>query len=195
MPRKQDDMAGRLQTAALELFGKRGYDRTTAAEIAAQAGVTERTFFRYFPDKREVLFGGQELVLATLTAAVGAVPPELNPLETLFSAFRSILPLLEANRPWLTQRHATISATPALHEREVTKMIMMGDALAAVLEARGIKKLRGIIAARVGMTLFGQATSSWLNDDEANLNELFELTLQDFRALLVQREPDAKNGA
>ena len=93
-----DIMRLRLQQAALELFTKHGFDRTTAAGIAARAGVTERTFFRYFPDKRETLFGGEAVLRPALTDALAAAPAGLSPLDALFHAFCAVLPLLEGNR-------------------------------------------------------------------------------------------------
>ena len=111
MAKKEEDVRTRLQQAGLELFRERGYERTTAAEIAARAGVTERTFFRYFPDKREVLFEGQATLLSLLTASIADAPAGLGELDTLFSAFRSVLPLLEANRPFSKPRHEVISVT------------------------------------------------------------------------------------
>ena len=98
MAKHEDALRIRLQRAALELFREHGYDRTTAAEIAARVGVTERTFFRYFPDKREVLFDGEATLRVALAAVIADAPDGLGPLDTLFRAFRSVLPLLEANR-------------------------------------------------------------------------------------------------
>ena len=111
-----DGVRDRLQRAALELFRERGYDRTTAAEIAARVGVTERTFFRYFPDKRETLFGGEAVLGPVLTEAVAGAPAGLGPLDLLFHAFRSVAPLLEANRAYSAPRQAVVSSTPALHD-------------------------------------------------------------------------------
>ena len=100
-------------------------DRRTAehlgrrvAEIAGRAGVTERTFFRHFPDKREVLFDGQAVLVEALTASVAGAPTELGPLDTLFRAFRSVTTLLQDNRPFSKPRQEVISATPALQERD-----------------------------------------------------------------------------
>jgi AcrR family transcriptional regulator len=98
--RNENDVGVRLQRAGLELFRERGYDRTTAAEIAERAGVTERTFFRYFPDKREVLFDGAAKLRAALLASIADAPDGLGPLDTLFRAFRSVRSALEANRPF-----------------------------------------------------------------------------------------------
>ena len=180
MARGEDDVRVRLQDAALELFRERGYDRTTTAEIAARVGVTERTFFRYFPDKREVLFDGEATLRAALTASIADAPPELGPLDTLFRAFRSLQPLLEGNRPFSKPRHEVISATPALYERELAKMATLADALAAALTARGVADLQAVLAARTGMAAFVHATISWLDAPEPSLGERLDLA---YRAL------------
>src|SRR6201994_4478736 len=117
MPRNGEKVHRRLQGAALELFQERGYDQTTAASIAARAGVTERTFYRHFPDKRETLFDGQAALQETLIEAILAAPPETAPLRVLLDAFSAIEPLFEANRAFAAPRQAVIAATPALRER------------------------------------------------------------------------------
>lgn len=183
-----DDVRVRLQSAAFELFLERGYDRTTAAEIAAQAGVTERTFFRHFPDKREVLFDGEAKVRAALTASIADAPAGLGPLDTLFRAFRSLQSALEDNRPFLKPRHEVISSTPALHERELAKMAALADALAAALKARGVADLRAVLAARTGMAAFVHATVSWLDDPEPGLGERLDLACRELKALLAESE-------
>ena len=99
MPRSGEKARRRLQQAALELFAERGYELTTAVEIATKAGVTERTFFRHFTDKREVLFDGETVLRDILTSSVSRAPAEAGPWETLFIAFRSAEPLLLENRP------------------------------------------------------------------------------------------------
>src|SRR5580698_1482763 len=99
MPRSGEDARRRLQEAAFELIRERGYDAVTTAQIAARAGVTERTFFRHFPDKREVLFAEEDVFHTALTDGVMAAPEGLNPMGVLLSAFRSTVPIFEANRP------------------------------------------------------------------------------------------------
>ena len=185
MAKIEDGARTRLQRAALELFRERGYDRTTAAEIAARAGVTERTFFRYFPDKREVLFDGEAILRAALTTSIADAPNGLPPLDMLFDAFRSVLPALEANRPFSAPRHEVISNTPALHEREMAKMGALGDALAAALKARGVADLRAVLAARTGMAAFVQATISWLDNPEPSLGERLDLAWRELNTLLA----------
>lgn len=179
-----DGVRARLQQAALELFRERGYDRTTAAEIAARVGVTERTFFRYFPDKRETLFGGEAVLRIALAEAVADAPGGLGPLDMLFHAFRSVLPLLEANRSFAEPRQAVVSSTPALHERELAKYEVLADALAAALGARGVGEQPALLAARTGMAAFTHATIAWLHTSEPGLAERLDAVLQDLRALL-----------
>lgn len=178
-------MRVRLQRAALELFREHGYDHTTAAEIAARAGVTERTFFRQFPDKREVLFDGEAILRAALTAAIMEAPEGLGPLDTLFRAFRSVLPLLEDNRPYSKPRHEVISSTPALHERELAKTAALASALAAALKARGVADLTAVLATQTGMAAFVHATISWLDDPEPGLAERLDLASHELKVLLT----------
>src|ERR1700678_2062171 len=93
MAGSRKDVRLRLQRAALELYAEHGYGRTTAADIAALAGVTERTYFRHFPDKREVLFDGDAELRSALAAAVAGAPAGLSPLPALLEAFRSAAPI------------------------------------------------------------------------------------------------------
>lgn len=174
----------RLQQAAVELFGERGYDRTTAGEIAARAGVTERTFFRHFADKREVLFDGETILREALTAAVARAPGAFGPLDLLFGAFRSVQALLEGNRAYAAPRQTLIAATPALAERELAKTAALADALAAALQARGVGALRATLAARAGMAAFVQATTAWLEDPTIDLGARLDLAFDELRSVL-----------
>ena len=185
MAKGDDDLRDRLQRAALELFRDHGYDRTTAAGIAARAGVTERTFFRYFPDKREVLFEGAIVLQDALTAAIAEAPKQLGPLDTLFGAFRSVATLLESNRPYSKPRHDVISSTPALAERELAKLATLTDALAGALRARGVAELPAVLAARAGVAAFAHATNTWLEDPGPGLEERLDAMSCELRALLV----------
>ena len=180
----RDDARARLQRVALELFRERGYDQATAAEIAARAGVTERTFFRHFPDKREVLFDGEARLRAILTASIADAPEALKPLEILFRAFRSVRPLLEDNRPFSVPRHQVISSTPALRERELAKTAALAEALAGALRARGVADLQAVLAAWTGVAAFVHATIAWLDDPEPPLGEQLDLAWGALKALL-----------
>ena len=184
MANQEGDARLRLQRAALELFRERGYDRTTAAAIAARAGVTERTFFRHFSDKREVLFDGQAVLVAALTASIAGAPSDLRPLATLFHAFRSVRQLLEENRPFSEPRQEVISTTPALQERELAKMAALSDALAIALKARNVPELQAVLAARTGMAAFAHATISWLEQVGPGLAERLDSAEQELKVLL-----------
>lgn len=164
MPRSGEPARQRLQQAAVELFGEHGYDETTTAEIAARAGVTERTFFRHFPDKREVLFDGQEKLRGLLTGAIAEAPAALRPLETLCWAFRSIAQLLEDNRPFSLPRQQVIDRTPALRERELAKVAALTEALALAMRHRGVDERLATLAAQTGMATFRYAVASWFAD-------------------------------
>ncbi len=185
MAPKGEDVRGRLQQAALELYRKHGYDQTTASEIAARAGVTERTFFRHFPDKREVLFDGEPKLRLALTTAIAEAPDALGPLETLLTAFRSTERMLEANRPFAEPRHRVIAATPALHERELAKMASLTSALASALRNRGVDQRLALLAAQTGMAAFGQAAVYWLEDPTLSIGDHLDRIFLELRELAL----------
>ena len=192
MAKHADEASIRLQRAALALFRERGYARTTAAEIAARAGVTERTFFRYFPDKREVLFDGEAVLRSALLGSIANAPDALGPFDTLLRAFRSVVPLLENNRPFSAPRHEIICGTPALQEREQAKIAALSDALAIALRARGATDLQSLLAARTGMAAFALATVAWLEHPGLGLSERLDLA---FRELTVMLAPASASRA
>ncbi|SHF93422.1 transcriptional regulator, TetR family [Loktanella atrilutea] len=179
-----DTARTRLQQAAVTLFRDKGFDSTTAAEIAALAGVTERTFFRHFADKREVLFDGQAVLLEALRSAIENVPQDVPPLQTLFRVFRSVVPILDANRPFSQPRQAVISATPALQERELAKMAALAEALAQALRGRGVTDDRATYAAQVGMAVFAHVTLAWLEEATPSLGDRLDRAERDLADLM-----------
>ncbi len=183
MPRSAEPARQRLQQAALELFGEHGYEQTKAAEIAARAGVTERTFFRHFADKREVLFDGQAKLRAALSDAIAAVPVTLPPLETLYRAFRSLVPLLEENRPFSFPRQQVIASSPALQERELAKEAALAESLAVVLRRRGVDERLAALAARTGMATFRYAVECWFADPSPGLDTSLERAFVELHGL------------
>src|SRR5580658_6002649 len=114
MGRWQPDSRGRLQEAALALYSERGFDQTTAAEIAERAGLTERTFFRHFADKREVLFGGAHALQELMVGAMAEAPPELAPMDTVAASLHAAAGLLQLRREYAAARYRVISANPEL---------------------------------------------------------------------------------
>lgn len=182
MPKDRGNLRRRMQEAALELFLEKGYEATTAAEIAARAGVTERTFFRHFPDKREVLFDEAELH-ARLDAAIAEAPPELAPLEAVVRAFQSLAPMFEANRPFAEPVQAVIAQTPALQERQLAKTASVTRTLAEALRRRGIEPALAGLAAATGMAVTGHALQTWVRDPSSTLVEHFGEAFQALKGL------------
>ncbi|GLW71558.1 TetR family transcriptional regulator [Kitasatospora phosalacinea] len=168
----------------MELYQEHGFDRTTTAEIAARAGVNERTFFRHFPDKREVLFDGEADLRAVLVRAVTEAPDGLPPLDVLLRAFRTAEPVLERNRPFAEPRLRVIAATPALRERDLAKAAALGDALAEALRQRGVADRSAALAAVAGWAAFHQAVRSWIDTPASRLNVHLRRAFDDLRALL-----------
>ena len=171
MPRSGEKARRRLQHAALELFAERGYELATAAEIAAKAGVTERTFFRHFADKREALFGGERLLSDILNSAVREAPAELGPWDALFRAFQAAEPLFVENRPFAEPRRRVIDSSPALQERELAKTRSLIAGLASALCERGVPDHEAMLAAQMGMAALGHAVACWFDDGSSDLDD------------------------
>ncbi|MFC1405470.1 MULTISPECIES: TetR family transcriptional regulator [Streptacidiphilus] len=157
----------RLQAAAMDLYVSRGFERTTVAEIAQAVGLTERTFFRHFADKREVLFGGQELLEQAFVDGVAAAAPDASPLAMVESALSAAAGFFPAERrSHSRQRQTIIAANPALQERELLKMAALAAVVAAALRARGVPEASATLAAESGVTVFGVAFVKWLAEGE-----------------------------
>jgi AcrR family transcriptional regulator len=167
MGRWEPDSRGRLQEAALALYSERGFDQTTASQIAERAGLTERTFFRHFADKREVLFGGSALLKDRIVAGVSDAPPGDGPLEAVSSGLDAAAAYLgEFRRDLSRQRQAVIAANPELRERELTKLAEYAAAVAGALRMRGANEAQATLAAEAGMTVLRVAIEQWNAEDE-----------------------------
>jgi AcrR family transcriptional regulator len=171
MPRDGEKVRKRLQLAALELYRERGYEETTAAEIAARAGVTERTFFRHFSDKREVLFDGDMTFSGELAAAIRDAPEALGPWDTLFHAFNSVKHVFVENRPFTEPRRQVIASSPALQERATAKTRSLIAAVATALCERGLTAPQANLAAQMGMATLSHGVAAWFNDGSIDLGE------------------------
>ncbi|MGW7575097.1 TetR/AcrR family transcriptional regulator [Streptomyces sp. NPDC054765] len=183
MPRSGVEARRRLEQAALELYRERGFGQTTTAEIAARAGVNERTFFRHFADKREVLFAFETTAREALAEALAAVPGSVPPLATLLQAFRAMVPFLESNREPSEHRHHVITATPALRERQLAKAALLSDIAADALRARGVPTRRAALVAQIGMAAFGQARQAWFDDPSQSVDAYLLQAFDDLRTL------------
>jgi AcrR family transcriptional regulator len=148
----------------MELYAERGFGETTAAEIAARAGLTERTFFRYFADKREVLFWGSGAFEKLLVDGVAAAPPSAPPLEAIGAALEAMAAGFEARRDFSRQRHAIIRTHAELRERELIKLASVGSAMAEALRRRGVKEPSASLAAKAGIAVLEVAFDRWAED-------------------------------
>ncbi|MDT0263889.1 TetR/AcrR family transcriptional regulator [Jatrophihabitans lederbergiae] len=192
MPRSGAQARDRLERAALELYTEHGYDQTTIADIAAKAGVTQRTFFRHFTDKREVLFNNEGRQQEALTQALDGVPRTLTPVAAMLQAFRSMSPSLENNRPLAEVRHQIIAVTPALRERELMKEAALSTIVADALRERGLAEWNATLLAHVGTTAWGHAIHTWAADPSSNVDALIVQAfadLQDFATANTTAHP------
>jgi AcrR family transcriptional regulator len=174
--------------AALELFGERGYDATTVAEIAERAGLTKRTFFRYFADKREVLFGGGEHLRERLVSAVAAAPASATPLDAVAAGLDAAAAMFADMREQSARRQRIIAAHSELQERERIKLAGLAEAVAGALRARGVRDPAAILAAEAGVAVFRVAFARWVApDNDRDLGRLMRESLDELRAVAQPR--------
>jgi len=147
--------------AALELFLERGFDAVTAAEIAARADVTERTYFRHFPDKREVLFDGERALTEWVTEALASVPADVPLWSAIRRTVDLIVPPLEANRPDSDRLAAIVAATPALRERAASKEARLVAIITELLVGRGASADEAALVARTAWGVLAHAIGAW----------------------------------
>ncbi|WP_194815807.1 TetR/AcrR family transcriptional regulator [Nocardia sp. XZ_19_385] len=187
MPRWESDAQGRLERAALELFETQGFERTTVAQIARTAGLTERSFYRYFPDKREVLFADNELE-THLVARVEAAAPGITPFEALLTALGTADEVFRS-REFLLRRVGVIATSPALAERDLIKLADIASALVPALERRGVEPGEARFIIDVAIAIARRATSRWLAAPDATLSELIAQATTELREAVTPRAP------
>jgi AcrR family transcriptional regulator len=168
MGRWEPDARGRLMKAAFELFIERGFDQVTVTQIAGRAGLTERTFFRHFADKPEVLFAGQAVLQERVLAAIAGAPGGASPLDVVAAAFESATAMFRDNREFARRRQAVIEANAELRERELTKLATLATAIAGALRQRGVPEPAASLAAEAGIAVFKTAFARWTSDGAAS---------------------------
>jgi AcrR family transcriptional regulator len=184
MARWEPDSRGRLEQAALALYGERGFENTTVAEIAARAGLTERTFFRYFADKREVLFWGAGTLQELLVSAVVSAPDSAAPIDAVAAALEAAGALLQERCESARQRHTVIAANTELRERELIKLASLASALADTLRRRGVRDPAATLTAETGIAVFRVAFERWANEtNQQDLPQLIRESLDELKAV------------
>jgi AcrR family transcriptional regulator len=163
MTRWEPGARERLNGAALKLYAGKGFEETTVAEIAQAAGLTERTFFRYFADKREVLFAGSELLEQHMVDGAASAPPGATAYEVARAAVTAAAAYFPGDRREYSRLRArVIGANPQLLERELRKMSSLAEAIAVALRGRGIPEPMATLAAQSGVTVFRVAFAGWI---------------------------------
>jgi AcrR family transcriptional regulator len=186
MGRWQPNARGRLEKAAMELYGERGFDQTTVAQIAERAGLTERTFFRYFADKREVLFAGSAQLQDLLVQTVAGAPASATPIDAVAAGIDAIGAVLQESRgrAFARQRQSIVTASAELRERELNKMSSLASALAETLRQRDVAEPAASLLGELGIAVFRISFERWVSGPrDQDLRALMRESLEQVRSL------------
>ena len=186
MGRWEPDARGRLAKAAMALYAEQGFDQTTVAEIAARAGLTERTFFRHFADKREVLFYGMEQLRGLLARAVADAPASATAMDMVGAAFEAAAAMMQENPERVRLRDSIVSANAELRERELIKLAALASAVAGALRDRGIQEPSASLAAETGVAVFKVAFARWVSTPgQPDLPGIFRESMAELRGVVA----------
>ncbi|HEV2237044.1 MAG TPA: TetR family transcriptional regulator [Ktedonobacterales bacterium] len=186
MSRWEPNALGRLEQAALNLYRERGFDQTTVTEIAARAGLTERSFYRYFADKREVLFWGQDRLRDLYVRTIAAAPVSVAPIDAVALALQAAVPVFHERRELARQRQVVVDANPGLQERELLKRAALAAAMAEALRGRGVPDPTASLAAGVGSLAFTTAFARWVRGSgELDLSRLISEALDQLKHVIA----------
>ena len=186
MGRWQPGTRERLESAALDLFLEQGFTETTVPQSTARAGLTTRTFFRHFADKREVLFSGEESVPDRVAHLMAEAPPSLRPMELIGACLSPAAAQIFEGRSldYVRRRRAVIDAEPALHERELRKFALLAQSLERGFRDRGVDDLTAQVAAELAVTTLRVAVTRWLEQHgDSDLPKVIDETLATIRHL------------
>ncbi|MET9178937.1 helix-turn-helix domain-containing protein [Kitasatospora aureofaciens] len=173
MARWEPGARERLVMAAVDLFTEQGYDATTVAQIAERAGVTKSTFFRHFPDKRELLVAGQETLSRLLTEGIAEAPDDASPLEAVAAGLeRASSTMGPMNRELAPRLKAAVAASVELQERDALKTVSLAAAMATALVARGLSDPAAALASELGVLAFKRGFAEWSEGDRDGKDEL-----------------------
>jgi AcrR family transcriptional regulator len=193
MGRWEPNARERLERAALALFAERGYDAATVTEIADRAGLTKSTFFRHFTDKREVLFGGQDMLAELFREAIRSAPPTATTADCLAAALRAVSAVFTPERHDLAPpRQAVIAANSELQERELLKRARLATVVTDALRDRGTDDTTARLAAQLGVLAFSTAYGRWAAPDNRQpYAEIAAAVLREFQVRAAALGADA----
>jgi AcrR family transcriptional regulator len=179
MARWQPGARERLVVAAVDLFTEQGYDATTVAQIAERAGVTKSTFFRHFPDKRDLLTAGQETLSRLLAEGITDAPADATALDAVAAGLeRASSAMGPMNRELGPRLKAAVAASTELQERDVLKTVSLAAAMSAALTARGLPEPTAALAGELGVLAFKRGYAEWSEGDRADDDGLAPYTLK-----------------
>lgn len=185
MARWKSNTRLRLEQAAMELYLERGFEQTTVAEIAERVGLTERTFFRHFADKREVLFDGSHLFQALIVDTVAAAPASASALEAVMLGLEAASVVFQGDSERSRLRQSIIDANPELQARELSKLSALVAGLSAILEQRGAAASSSYLIAQAGIVVFRSAFERYLSPaNSLTWTPLLRAALEELRAAL-----------
>jgi AcrR family transcriptional regulator len=174
--------------AAFALYGEHGFEQTTVAEIAKRAGLTERTFFRHFADKREVLFAGADALRELLVSTVAKAPGSLAPIDAAAAGLEAAGALIQEGGELARERQAIIAASAELQERELIKLASLAAALAGALRERGVDEPAASLTAEAGIAVFKVAFERYVEEtNQQDLPELIRGSLDELKAVTAGR--------
>src|SRR4051812_4219499 len=192
MGRWEPGAEGRLQQAAMELFRERGYAEVTVAEIADRAGLTKRTFFNHFADKREVLFAGAEAFEASVVKHLTEFDDDGDPIEAAVVALTRGGLELSAYSDFARVRQELIASSPELQERDLIKMTSLASVMAEALRRRHVPPRTATLTAQAAVAVFTTAYGDWVDDSTTHLETLMQRALSDLREA-VGHPPGTEN--
>jgi AcrR family transcriptional regulator len=191
MGRWEPNARGRLAQAALTLYAAQGFEQTTAAEIARLAGLTERTFFRHFADKREVLFYGADSLPDILVRAVADAPSAAGPMDAVGAALRVAGEMVQENSELARLRYTVVSANAELRERELAKHAELAAVIAGALRDRGVPEPAASLVAETGLAVYRVAFARWIADPgPTDFPEILRESTAELRDVLADRVAD-----
>jgi len=194
MGRWEPNARGRLMQAAFALYGERGFEQTTVAEIAERAGLTERTFFRHFADKREVLFAGAEALQELLVSTVAQAPASLAPIDAAAAGLEAAGAFIQEGGELARERQAIIASSTELQERELIKLAALAAALAEALRGRGVEEPAASLTAEAGIAVFKVAFESYVEEgNQRDLPGLIRASLEELKAVTGGRAEISKD--
>ena len=189
MSRWQPDARERLVVAAVDLFSDQGYDATTVEQIAKRAGVTRSTFFRHFPDKRELLSAGQEILAKLLVEGIRQAPVNSSPLAAVSAGLqRASTAMGPANRELGTRIKAAIASSVELQARAALKNVGLAASMTSALCERGVPEPIAQIASELGVLAFKRGYAAWAEGGREAGDDLAphaQAALEELRAATV----------